>query len=104
MTKKQQLEYLITAYMRNEYRVSTFCDEFSRIFFHEPWDGAAADEREIEIFEHLAVQCERYSPFKQDLAVSEYYVDDTYIHNEIIQAYRKLNSISDCGKDKETTR
>ncbi|MGM9936364.1 MAG: hypothetical protein ACI38A_03380 [Candidatus Ornithomonoglobus sp.] len=104
MTKKQQLEYLITAYMRNEYRVSTFCDEFSRIFFHEPWNSDAADEREIEIFERLAIQCERYTPFKQDLAVSEYYVDDTYINNEIIQAHGKLKAMSDCGKDEETTQ
>ena len=90
MTKRQQLKYLICAYMDNKYRISTFCDEYSRIFFQTDWDEDAIDENEMNTFKDLAIQCERYTPFKEDILLSKYYVDDEYIHNKIIKACQQL--------------
>ena len=44
----------------------------------------------MNIFKDLAIQCERYTPFKEDILLSKYYVDDEYIHNEIIKACQQL--------------
>lgn len=85
MTNKQQLEYLLEAYIKNEYDIKTFCDEFTRIFFEELSDEDIISKDELELFNKLARECDRYTPYKEDLSLSKYFVDDKYI-DKIIRA------------------
>ena len=94
MTKKQQLEYLLESYMKNEYDIKNFCDEFTRIFFQEVNDEDVINKEERELFNKLARECDRYSPYKEDLLLSKYFVDDKYIDNIIRKTYKLYLSLS----------
>lgn len=94
MTKKQQLEYLLEAYIKNEYDIRTFCDEFTRIFFQEVNDEDVINKDELELFNKLARECDRYSPYKEDLLLSKYFVDDNYIDKIIRTIYGSYRSLT----------
>lgn len=94
MTKKRQLEFLLKAYMRNEYDIKTFCDEFTRIFYQAENDDDIISDSESSIFKNLANECERYSPYEDDLLCSNYFVDDGYIDKVIRNSYALYISVS----------
>ena len=66
MTKRQQLYYLLEAFMRSEYDVETFCNAFEEVFYPDvPFDELTAGE--LLLFESLAEVVVRFSPFSEDL-------------------------------------
>jgi len=66
MTKREQLYYLLKAFMRNEYDVGTFCEAFEDIFYPDiPYEDLTSDE--LDLFESLAKVIVRFSPFDEDL-------------------------------------
>ena len=87
MTKKQQLEFLLEAYIKNEYDIKTFCDEFTRIFYQEENDGDVISNDKFKLFSSLACECNRYTPYTEDLMLSSYFVNDKYIDNVIRNTY-----------------
>lgn len=94
MTKKQQLEYLLKAYIKKEYNIKTFCDEFTRVFYQEENDKDIICNEEFELFNNLAHECDRYTPYIEDLLLSKYFVDDKYIDNVIKKTYKLYLSLS----------
>lgn len=90
MTKKQKLEFLLKSYIKNEYDIKTFCDEFTRIFYQEENDEDIISNEELILFKNLAHECDRYTPYKEDLLISKYFVDDEYIDNMIRVSVREL--------------
>lgn len=93
MTKKQQLVFLLKAYINKEYNVKTFCDEFTRIFYQEENDKDIISNEEFDMFKDLAHECDRYTPYAEDLLISKYFVGDEYIDNAIKKAYRLYLSL-----------
>jgi len=66
MTKKEQLYYLLNAYLKKEYDVKTFCKAFEDTFYPDtPSDELTP--KEYEIFEKLGEKVVRFSPFEEDL-------------------------------------
>ena len=66
MGKREQLYYLVKAFLRGEYDVCSFCSAFESVFFPDvPYDELNSNE--LFIFESLAEIVVRFSPFDEDL-------------------------------------
>ena len=74
--------------------IKTFCDDFTLIFFQEVNDEDVINKEERELFNKLARECDRYSPYKEDLLLSKCFVDDKYIDNVIRKTYKLYLSLS----------
>ena len=83
MRKRQQLYYLLKAYKRGEYDISTFCDQLSLILYYE---SSAINElvgKEKDVFAALGKVVERYSPFEEDRETSIWYVGEKDVEKAI---------------------
>ena len=90
MRKRQQLYYLLKAYKRVEYDISTFCDQLSLILYYE---SSAINElvgKEKDVFAALGKVVERYSPFEEDRETSIWYVDEEDVDKAIKAACSEL--------------
>ena len=66
MGKKEQLYYLVKAFLRNEYSIDSFCDTFENVFFPDvPYNELNSNE--LFLFESLAEIVVKFSPFDEDL-------------------------------------
>jgi hypothetical protein len=98
MTKKKQLEYLLNAYMREEYAIDTFCDEFVRCFYQLKDDNDIIDEEKLSVLRDIASQCTRYTPYREDLLLSDYFVSDSYMNKKIEEGYHRYFMRDNCNK------
>lgn len=65
MTKKQELYYLLKAFKRGEYDISTFCDVFISIFYPDvPVDELSSFE--LQMFNEMPEILVRFSPYEED--------------------------------------
>lgn len=90
MTHKEQLIYLIKKYYTGEYKIITFCDEYLRIFCDMQPSEADAKSEWFGIIKSLADECKRYTPYRSDLELSNFFVDDDKMHENIINAREEL--------------
>lgn len=90
LTKKEQLYYLLKAYLRKEYDVQSFCQAFEDIFYPDiPFDELNSDE--LKIFEELGFKVVRFSSFDEDLTkYSKVYYSNKDIDSAIVESYSKL--------------
>ena len=73
MTAREQLWYLINGVLTGSYEVSTFCDEFYRIYNFET-DKSQLTELEQELFGTLFEMQGRFSEFEEDLKIPNMYI------------------------------
>ena len=90
MKKRQQLYYLLEAYKRGEYGISTFCDQLTLILYYESNAISELVEKEKVVFGALGEMAERYSPFEEDRKLSMWYVDEEKIKKAIEVACSEL--------------
>lgn len=90
MTKKQQLYYLLKAFLQREYDVATFCEVFESIFYPDiPSDELTSGE--LAVFNSLAEVVDRFSPFDEDFTkYPNVYRNEEEVKKAIYRATDKL--------------
>lgn len=93
MTKKQQLYYLLEAFIDNKYDVKTFCKAFEEVFYPDiPKDELTTFE--LLKFEALGNVVAKFSSFDEDInAYPGTYYTETEVKNQIKYTYSELNTI-----------
>lgn len=88
MTAREQLWYLINGVLTGSYEVSTFCDEFYRIYNFET-DKTKLTEQEKSEFEELFCMVARFSDFEEDLKIPGVF----YNGEEILAKVREVQKL-----------
>ena len=92
MNKRQQLYYLLDAFVKKEYSVQSFCDVFEGVFYPDP-PRDELSPRELELFEALGVIVTRYTPFPEDLEkYPAVYKNESDVKNAIYTVIDKLTA------------
>lgn len=66
MTKREELYWLLEAYMRGEYDEKLFCDVFTSIFYPDTSLIKFKSKSEYTILKNLAEMCSRFSQYEED--------------------------------------
>ena len=66
MDQKDELYYLLRAFLRGEYDIRTFCDAFYDVYYPDR-PIKFMDEEEFKCFDKLANVISRYTPFEDDI-------------------------------------
>ena len=89
MTKKQELYYLLNAFKRGEYEISTFCKVFEDIFYPDV-PKSELSVYELEKFEDMAKIIVRFTPYEEDLKLPNVYYNEEEVRAAIEIAYVEL--------------
>ena len=90
MTDKEQLLYLIKGLANNTYDITTFCNEFTRIYDLE-LDYSTLNIKESTIMDGICNLTARFSDDEEDLQLVNVYVDEKEIRKEVEKAIKTLN-------------
>lgn len=77
MTRKEQLEYLIEKYRAGEYKTQVFCNEFTRVLYHE--EDESIKKKEYEILDFYAQMFSRFSPYEEDIETGALFGEEKII-------------------------
>ncbi len=85
MTQKEKLLYLISNYNNGNYTTKTFCDQFVEIYCEGIGENVNADEKNT--FDQICKLAERFSPYDEDLKLSEFFVDE----GTFVELYKQID-------------
>ncbi|MBI6871801.1 hypothetical protein [Clostridium aciditolerans] len=89
MNSKEKLQYLLEKYIKEKYDVNSFCEQFT-VIYNLDTDYSTLSTVENSLFKELCEFTARYSPFEDDLAISNVYVNENQIRNKANDVYSKL--------------
>lgn len=91
MTDREQLWHLIDGLGNAKYDISTFCDEFTRIYDLEV-DYDTLSVKENEEFGELCVMAGRFSDDEEDLKIPNVYFSEQSIREKAIKIQKELEN------------
>jgi len=93
MDEREQLNYLLEHYYKGNYAIDVFVEEFHRIYNLE-LDSETIPHEEYSLMGELSVIVGRFSPFEEDLAITNVYFNENDVKKKATEVYLKLK-ISD---------
>ncbi|APM40668.1 hypothetical protein [Clostridium kluyveri] len=91
MNPREKLYYLVEKFIKEEYHIDLFCDEFTVVYNTEV-DYNVLNNIEKTCFAELCEFTARYSPVEEDLAIPNVYFNAEQVKDKANYVYNKLMS------------